>query len=65
MTKAVGLAERLLNEHKNQIVELVLIPSGGGVFEIKLEDRLLFSKKSLGRFPEEDEVESIIRGEIS
>jgi len=57
----VGLAESLLNEHKDEIVELVLIPSGGGVFEVKLEDRLLFSKKSIGRFPEEDEVESAIR----
>ena len=57
----MGLAESLLNEHKDEIVELVLIPSGGGVFEVKLEDRLLFSKKSIGRFPEEDEVESAIR----
>jgi len=57
----VSLAERLLNEHKDSIVELVLMPSGGGVFEVKLEDRLLFSKKSLDRFPEEDEVESAIR----
>ena len=61
LAKAVGLAESLLNEHKDTIVELVLIPSGGGVFEVKLEDRLLFSKKSIGRFPEEDEVESAIR----
>jgi len=50
-----------LNEHKDDIVELILIPSGGGVFEIRLEDRLLFSKKSLGRFPEDDEVESALR----
>ena len=57
----MGLAESLLNEHKDEIVELVLIPSGGGVFEVKLEDRLLFSKKSIDRFPEEDEVESAIR----
>ncbi len=57
----MGLAESLLDEHKDSIVELVLIPSGGGVFEVKLEDSLLFSKKSLGRFPEEDEAESAIR----
>ena len=61
MAKAVSLAERLLDEHKDIIVELSLIPSGGGVFEVKLEERLLFSKKSLGRFPGEDEVEAAVR----
>ena len=62
--KAVGLAESLLNEYKNRIDELILIPSEGGVFEVKLDERLVFSKKSLGRFPEDDEVESGIREQI-
>jgi selenoprotein W-related protein len=61
LAKAVSLAESLLDEQKNSIVELRLIPSGDGVFEVKLEERLLFSKKSLGRFPEEDEVEAAVR----
>ncbi len=29
----------------------MLIPSKGGVFEVTLDDRLLFSKKALKRFP--------------
>ena len=33
-----------------------LIPSSGGVFEVVADGDLVFSKKSLGRFPEEDEV---------
>lgn len=60
----MSLAESLLNEHKNKINELILIPSGGGVFEVKLDEQLLFSKKSLDRFPEEDEVESAIKERI-
>jgi selT/selW/selH-like putative selenoprotein len=40
-----------------------LIPSGGGAFEVRAGDRLIFSKLSQGRFPEEGEVESKI-GEI-
>ena len=39
-----------------------LIKGIGGVFEIKLNDILLFSKKELNRFPEENEVESLISG---
>lgn len=43
-------------------VEIGLIPSSGGVFDIKLDDRLIFSKKSLSpkRFPKPDEIKEIL-----
>ena len=37
-------------------MEAELIPSGGGVFEVEIDGRLVFSKKALDRFPEEDEI---------
>jgi selenoprotein W-related protein len=37
-------------------IESELEKSSGGVFEITLEDKLVFSKKSTGRFPTEQEV---------
>lgn len=37
-----------------------LIASGGGVFEVTVDGRLVFSKKSLGRFPEPGEVLKLI-----
>ena len=33
-----------------------MAPSSGGVFEVTLGDRLIFSKKREGRFPEDEEV---------
>lgn len=33
-----------------------MIASGGGVFEVTADDRLVFSKKELDRFPEDGEV---------
>jgi selT/selW/selH-like putative selenoprotein len=36
--------------------EVELISSSGGVFEIVVDDMLVFSKKSLQRFPEEGEI---------
>jgi selenoprotein W-related protein len=33
-----------------------LIPSGRGVFEVVKNGELIFSKKSLGRFPEHQEI---------
>ena len=37
-----------------------LIEGAGGVFEIEYGGKLVFSKAKLGRFPEEDEVASLI-----
>jgi selenoprotein W-related protein len=38
-----------------------LVSSSGGVFEIKVNGRKVFSKKALGRFPEDGEVLGLIR----
>jgi len=38
-----------------------LIESSGGVFEIELNGKLIFSKKKLGRFPEEGEILAILK----
>jgi selT/selW/selH-like putative selenoprotein len=36
--------------------EVTLRRSGGGVFEIRADGRLAFSKKSAGRFPTDEEI---------
>ena len=38
-----------------------LVAGHGGVFEISVDGNSIFSKKSLGRFPEEGEVLGLIR----
>jgi selT/selW/selH-like putative selenoprotein len=35
--------------------------SGGGVFEITVDGELRFSKKALGRFPTEEEIEALAK----
>jgi selT/selW/selH-like putative selenoprotein len=37
-----------------------LIKSGGGVFEVVRNDKLIFSKKATGRFPEHEEIFDIM-----
>jgi selenoprotein W-related protein len=41
--------------------DVQLVPSSGGVFEVVADGSLVFSKKSLGRFPEEGEIVTLIR----
>jgi selT/selW/selH-like putative selenoprotein len=39
-----------------------LIESRGGVFEVVTDGVTVFSKKNLGRFPEDNEVTELING---
>ena len=41
-------------------VDCEMIPSGGGVYEVTVDDALIFSKKALGRFPEDGEIARLI-----
>ncbi|MBZ0113401.1 MAG: Rdx family protein [Thermoanaerobaculia bacterium] len=41
-------------------IKAELIRSSGGVFEVRRDGKLIFSKKKLGRFPEFDEVERLL-----
>lgn len=40
--------------------EIALVKGGSGVFEISLDGRLAFSKKALGRFPTEAEIDALV-----
>jgi selenoprotein W-related protein len=50
------LAAELQQARPGRVKDVRLIPSGGGVFEVRDGQRLLFSKRQLGRFPNEGEV---------
>ena len=46
----------MLNECKQDISEFVIVPSGGGCFEVTVDGKLVFSKLKEGRFPENAEI---------
>ena len=51
------------DELHNQFgIQSELIQSSGGVFEVELNESLIFSKKQSGRFPNDGEVASFIEG---
>jgi selenoprotein W-related protein len=47
------LADKLLGKYKNQLAEVALVPSSGGVFEVSADGDLVYSKLQTGRFPDE------------
>jgi selenoprotein W-related protein len=58
MPRAAGLAAELDSEFGTSTR---LIKSSGGVFEVTVDGDLVFSKRTLGRFPEPGEVEGLVR----
>ena len=42
--------------------EVELVPGVGGVFEITVDGRLVFSKKQTGRFPTDEEIDAVGKG---
>ena len=54
------MAADLLDKFGTSISQMTLIPSSGGVYEVMKNDQMLFSKKELNRFPELDELISLI-----
>lgn len=59
LNQALSLRESI---EKQFGVKAELIKGMGGVFEVSVNDNLLYSKKELGRFPDKNEVEDLIEG---
>ena len=50
------MTAKLLTTHKQQIKDLTLVPAGGGAFEVKFDDELVWSKLKTKEFPDEDKM---------
>ncbi len=58
----MSLAEKILKTKKQDVASLELVPGSGGVFEVFVNGKLVFSKEKEGRFPEWHEVEPALKG---
>jgi len=54
------LTAKLL-DFRQDIASLEIIPSGGGVYEIDVDGKRIYSKKEIGEFPDEDAIVEQIR----
>lgn len=64
LLRAAWLAQELLTTFEQDLTRVALKPGTGGVFEVRLNDTLLFSRKDAGRFPEAKEIKQLIRDQI-
>lgn len=64
LLRAAWLAQELLTAFDQQIGEIALIPGKGGIFEISIDGRMMWSHASERRFPEAKEIKQKIRDVI-
>ena len=63
--RATWLAQELLMTFDTDLGEVALVPAGGGVFEVRLDGELIWSKKAQGRFPDSKELKQLLRDRIA
>ena len=60
-SRAVGLAEELLEAFEPGIKSIILIPSNGGAFEVTVNGNLIYSKLENGRHAEAGELKALLQ----
>ncbi len=65
LLRAAWLAQELLTTFEEELGEVALRPGTGGVFEIRVNDELLWSRGQEGRFPEAKEVKQRVRDRVA
>ena len=65
LLRAAWLAQELLTTFEEELGEVALRPGTGGVFEIRLNDELIWSRKQEGRFPEAKEIKQRVRDHVA
>lgn len=48
------MASRVLDKFRQKLAGFELIPSGGGCFELTVDNELVYSKLATGEFPDEE-----------
>ena len=59
------MAQELLTTFEADLGEVALVPGGGGIFEIRANGTVLWSRRERGRFPDIKELKQVVRDAVS
>ena len=45
--------------------EVALVPGGGGVFQVRVNEEMVWDKKERGRFPDSKELKQLVRDRVA
>lgn len=66
LLRASWMAQELLTTFAEELGAVTLIPDAtGGVFEVRVDGKLLWSRKEHGRFPDIKELKQLVRDVVA
>ncbi|WP_347159245.1 SelT/SelW/SelH family protein [Pontibacter chitinilyticus] len=65
LLRAAWMAQELLTTFQTELGEVALVPGTGGVFDVRLNGELIYSRKEQARFPESKELKQLVRDHIA
>jgi selenoprotein W-related protein len=65
LLRAAWMGQELLTTFERELGEIALAPGAGGVFEVRVDDELIWSRALQNRFPDIKELKQLVRDRIA
>ena len=65
LLRAAWMAQELLTTFEAELGEVALVPGKGGVFEVRADGQLVWSRHEQKRFPEIKELKQLVRDVVA
>lgn len=65
LLRSSWIAQEILTTFDEELSEVSLRPGTGGIFEIRVNNQIIWSLQDKGRFPDIKEIKKLVRDEIA
>ncbi len=65
LMRAAWMAQELLTTFESELGEVALVPGTGGIFEVRVDEETIWSRKERGRFPDIKELKQLVRDRVA
>jgi selenoprotein W-related protein len=65
LMRAGWTAQELLTTFTAELGEVALVPGSGGVFDVRVDGEMVWSRKEAGGFPELSELKRLVRDRVA
>lgn len=65
LARAAWMAQELLTTFAEEVGEVALVPGKGGVFDVRVDGAMVFSRAEAKRFPEAKELKQLVRDRVA
>ena len=65
LLRSAWMAQELLATFEAEVGEVALVPGTGGIFEVRVDEEIVWSRKERGRFPDIKELKQLVRDHVA